>query len=158
MQGRLWLQHLSSQVNIIHTETQEMAEHLPADRTQWLNSLFCFACMQLLLNLLNCVHLNPQVLPVFYFLPILQERGVSEQLGRSLVVGQRQPITPTYMQGIFPLFTQKDCLITTAYIWQAGLAKLILLPHFLEQAQMRLQTDLFPTGITGCSKKPPPIN
>lgn len=144
MQGHLWLQHLSSQVNTIHAETQEIAKHLPAVRTWWLDSLFCFACMQLLLN---CLYLNPQVLLFFYFLPILQQRGRSEQLGRCLIDGQGQTVTPTYICGIFPLFTQNDCLLTTAYIWQAGLAKLTLLPCFLEQAQMRLQTSSSLTSL-----------
>lgn len=46
--------------------------------------------MQLLLNLLNCLYLHSQVLLAFYFLPILQERGANEQLGRCLAVGHGQ--------------------------------------------------------------------
>lgn len=41
----------------------------------------------------NYHYLNPQVfLPSFYFLPVPQERGVSERLGECLAVGQSQPI------------------------------------------------------------------
>jgi len=45
----------------------EVAEHWPADGKWWINSLFWFACAQLLLYLLNCLYLNPRVSSLLRF-------------------------------------------------------------------------------------------
>lgn len=60
----------------------EVAKHLPANGKQGINSLFCFAYTWLLLCLVNCLYLKPQILALllFQFSPSSQLGTVSEQL------------------------------------------------------------------------------